>query len=86
MGDGAKEITAVCTNNSDRNAIGYGLISFVTSDIINASDITVITGELSAGFILTDSIGHFYLVTSVTESVIGITRLTKISKGGDIYE
>lgn len=85
-GNAAKEITAVYTSTSDRNGIGYGLTSFVSNDTINISDITVVSGEIMRGFIVTDSRGHFYVVTSVNEETVSVLRLSKIYKGGNTYE
>ena len=86
MGDGYKEITAVYINKTTRNNIGYGMIDFIPNNTINVSLITVISGEIKTGFILTDSKGHFYLMTEINAGVATIIRLTKIYRGGEVYE
>ena len=60
--------------------------SFINSDIINIEDITVISGTIGLGFIITDSQGHFYVVTNVNNDTVTVTRMTKIVEGGDVYE
>ena len=86
MGNSAKTLTAKYANETDRNNIGYGLISFVASDIINIEDIMIISGTLGLGFIISDSLGHLYVVNQMNAETVGVTRMTKISKGGDVYE
>ena len=86
VGNASKEITAIYANTKDRNSIGFGLISLISNDIINIEDINVISGEVGIGFILTDSKGHFYVITSVTDTVATIVRMTKVLKGGEVYE
>ena len=86
IGNSPKTITATYANETDRNNIGYGLISFVSSDIINITDITIISGEIGVGFIITDANGHIYIVTNVNQTTVTVTRMTTISKGGDVYE
>lgn len=82
----SKTVTATYTNETDRNNIGYGLISFIASDIINITDITIISGTIGVGFIITDIKGHIYIVTNVNQTTVTVTRMTTISKGGDVYE
>ena len=86
IGNSPKTITATYANETDRNNIGYGLISFIASDIINITDITIISGEIGVGFIITDVNGHIYIVTNVNQTTVTVTRMTTISKGGDVYE
>lgn len=86
IGTSAKVLTAKYANEADRNNIGYGLISFVASDIINIEDITIISGTLGLGFIISDSLGHLYVVNQMNAETVGVTRMTKILKGGDVYE
>lgn len=86
MSDSPKTLTAIYANTTDRNNVGFGLISFIDSDIINIEDITVISGTIGLGFIITDSQGHFYVVTNVNNDTVTVTRMTKIVEGGDVYE
>lgn len=86
IGNASKQITAVFSNPGDRNSIGYGLISFISNDIININDINIISGELGIGFIITDSKGHFYVVTRLDGNNATIVRMTKIYEGGEVYE
>lgn len=81
-----KTLTATYANETDRNNVGYGLISFKASDIINITDITIISGTIGIGFIITDSLGHLYVVTDVNQTTVTVSRMTKIQKGGDVYE
>lgn len=81
-----KTLTATYANETDRNNVGYGLISFKASDIINITDITIISGTIGIGFIITDSLGHLYVVTDVNQATVRVSRMTKIQKGGDVYE
>lgn len=84
--DHIKSVTAIYSRLSDRNDIGYVLTSLVESDNINVEDITIISGEIQPGFIITDSIGHLYTITSINDTTASITRLTRTQKGGNIYE
>lgn len=86
IGNSAKSLTAVFSNDSDRNNVGYGLTSFISSNIINISDITVISGQIAMGFLLSDSQGHLYIVTNVNADTVNVTRMTKTAKGGGVYE
>ena len=79
-------LTAKYSRVIDRNSIGYGLTSFISSDTINKTDITIIAGELGEGFIISDSAGHIYVVTSMDTTTVTVTRLTKVQEGGNIYE
>lgn len=81
-----KTLTATYANETDRNNVGYGLISFKASDIINITDITIISGTIGIGFIITDSLGHLYVVIDVNQTTVRVSRMTKIQKGGDVYE
>ena len=84
---GTTTLTAVYSTNTDRNSVGYAIISLKDVNTINNNDINVISGEIEAGFILTDSDGHIYLITSVDTSTDTSTiyRLTKIVQGGNTY-
>ena len=86
MNDSPKTLTAIYANTTDRNNVGFGLISFIDNDIINIEDITIISGTIGLGFIITDSQGHFYVVTNVNNDTVTVTRMTKIVGGGDVYE
>jgi len=88
IGNSSKILTATYSNETDRNNIGYGLINFISSDIINIEDITIISGTINIGFIITDINGHVYTVVEVnnTNNTVIVTRMTKIVKGGEVYE
>ena len=86
VGNAPLTLTATYANETDRNNIGYGLISFIASDIINITDITIISGTIGVGFIITDVKGHCYIVTNVNDTTVTVMRMTTISKGGDVYE
>lgn len=81
-----KTLTATYANETDRNNVGYGLINFKANDIINITDITIISGTIGIGFIITDSLGHLYVVIDVNQTTVTVSRMTKIQKGGDVYE
>ncbi len=84
--EGASNIVAVYANESDRNNIGYGLTSLINNNTINIEDITIISGEINTGFIVSDTLGHLYIITSINGNSATITRLTKTLKGGNVYE
>jgi hypothetical protein len=84
---GVTNLKAVYSTDADQNSIGY-----VESDLkdvtqINNTDIVVISGKIEIGFILTDSKGHIYIITSIDDAngISTIYRMTKIVKGGNIY-
>lgn len=83
---GITNLTAKYSLDSEQNNIGFVLTDLSNSNIINNEDINIIFGELNTGFIITDNNGHIYIVTNAGESTSSILRLTKILKGGDVYE
>ena len=82
------KLTAIYALTTDENDIGYSLVSLKDSATVNVRDITLVSGEVRLGCIITDNIGHNYIVRSVneTEGTATITRMTKINKGGNVYE
>lgn len=84
---GTTTITAVYSTDTEQNSIGYVETDLKSSSTVNNSDITVISGSIEVGFIITDSNGHIYIITSIDEStgVSTIYRMTKIVQGGNIY-
>lgn len=83
---GITTIRAVYSTDADRNDEGYVLTQVSNNNIINNEDITIISGELELGCMITDSKGHIYIATSIGSATTTVMRLTKISKGGDVYE
>ena len=83
---GASNIVAIFADEADRNNIGYGLTSLINNNTINTEDITIISGEIGLGFIVSDTLGHLYIITAVNGNSATITRLTKTLKGGNVYE
>ena len=81
-------LTAVYSTDEDKNNIGYVTTSLKSVNTINNENIIVTSGEIDTGFIITDITGHVYIVTSIeSESNMStIYRLTRIVKGGNIYE
>lgn len=69
-------------NINDNNYVGYSLTSLSNNDTINIEDITIISGELSPGFMITDNDGHIYVATDVVGNTAKIVRLTTV-QGGD---
>ena len=88
MGAHYVKLTAVYALTTDENDIGYSSVSLKGKDTINIEDITLVSGQIRLGCIITDNIGHNYIVRSVDEisSTAVITRMTKINKGGNVYE
>ena len=84
---GVTELRAVYSVDADRNSIGYATMSLKNTTTVNNADITVIAGQIEAGFILTDSIGHIYVIISVDNenNTSVIYKMTKTLKGGNIY-
>lgn len=83
---GVTTIYAIYSVDADQNNIGYVLTDLTNSNIINNEDITIISGTIGKGFIITDSNGHLYIINNYGTPSSGILRMTKISKGGDVYE
>lgn len=88
MGAHYVKLTAIYALTTDENDIGYSLVSLKDSATVNVRDITLVSGEVRLGCIITDNIGHNYIVRSVNEieGTATITRMTKINKGGNVYE
>lgn len=84
----AINLRAVYSTDADRNGIGYTTLNLKTASTVNNSDITIVSGTIGIGFIITDINGHVYVVTSVNTqtNTSTIYRMTKIAKGGNIYE
>ena len=82
------KLTAIYALTTDENDIGYSSVSLKNKDTINIEDITIVSGQIRLGCIITDNIGHNYIVRSVDEitNTAVITRMTKINKGGNVYE
>ena len=84
---GTTTLTAIYSTDSERNGVGYTTKSLKTTNTVSNDDITVISGEIQNGFILTDKDGHIYTITSVDSStnISTVYRLTKIVQGGNVY-
>ena len=82
---GTTTLKAVYSTNSERNDIGYTNLSLKNETTVSNSNINVVSGTLQNGFILTDSLGHIYVVTGINNEVSTIVRLTRTYKGGTIY-
>lgn len=85
--NGVTNLTAVYSTNAERNGIGYVTTNLKNINTIDNEDITIISGEIEVGFIITDVNGHIYLVTAVDtqNDTSTIYRMTKIVQGGNIY-
>jgi hypothetical protein len=81
----AVTITAVYSSDADRNNVGYVTTDLSSTETINNSDITIVSGEIGVGFIITDVNGQVYIITNVENDISTIYRMTKIVQGGDIY-
>lgn len=88
IGEHSVKLTAIYALETDRNDIGYNLTNLKESNTIDFEDIILISGEIKTGCIVTDIIGHNYIVRGVndTDNKITIIRVTKINKGGNVYE
>lgn len=84
---GTTTVTAVYSTDTERNSTGYVTSSLKTSSTVNNSNITMISGEISVGTLITDSDGHMYVITNIdsVNDISTIYRLTKIVQGGNIY-
>lgn len=83
------KLTAKYALETDKNDFGIVLNDLTESDTINKTDINIISGKIQNGMIITDTKGHNYIARISLETipdVITITRMTKIYKGGDLYE
>lgn len=85
---GVTNLTAVYSTINDRNNIGYTNTDLKSTSVISNNSITVISGTIGVGFIITDVNGHIYIVTAVDtqNNTSTIYRMTKIVRGGNIYE
>lgn len=83
MPKGSVNLIPVYSNTNERNNIGYTLTDLYDNDTILQEDIIIISGEIGTGFMITDVNGHIYVITSITESQINITRLTTKDTGTD---
>ena len=76
MPKGSVNLIPVYSNTNERNDIGYTLTDLYDNDTIALEDITIISGEIETGFIITDVSGHIYVITNIVDDKITITRLT----------
>lgn len=83
--EGTTTLRAVYSTNNERNDIGYTTLDLSSLSTVDNSNITVVSGTLQPGFILTDNGGHLYVVTMINNNTSTIVRLTKINRGGNIY-
>lgn len=86
MPKGSVNLIPVYSNTNERNSIGYTLTELYNNDTILLEDITVVSGEIETGFIVTDNSGHIYVVTSVVNTQAYITRLTTTDTGANVIE
>lgn len=84
---GTTSLTAVYSTDTARNGTGYVTMSLKTASTVSDADINIISGTVDVGFIVTDSNGHIYTLTSIdqVEGNHTIYRLTKILQGGNTY-
>lgn len=82
---GSTTLRAVYSTDSERNDIGYTALSLSDSTTVDNANINVISGTIQNGFILTDSVGHIYVIVNINSNISTIVRLTKIDRGGNIY-
>lgn len=82
---GSTTLRAVYSTDSERNDIGYTALSLSDSTTVDNANINVISGTIQNGFILTDSMGHIYVIVNINNNTSTIVRLTKINRGGNIY-
>ena len=84
---GITNIRAVYSTVEDRNDIGYVNSDLKSTNTITNSLITVVSGTIEIGFIITDINGHVYIITSVDDvnDTSTIYRMTKVTRGGNIY-
>ena len=76
MPQGSVNLTPKYGSTNERNNIGYTLTDLYDSGTIASEDITIISGEIRVGFIITDISGHIYIVTNITNNQLNIMRLT----------
>ena len=82
---GSTTLRAIYSTDSERNNIGYTALSLSNSTTVDNTNINVISGTIQNGFILTDSVGHIYVIVNINNNISTIVRLTKIDRGGNIY-
>lgn len=84
---GTTSVAAVYSTDANRNGIGYSTVDLKATNTVNNSTISVISGEIENGFIITDVNGHVYIVTNVDTQTDTSTiyRMTKIVRGGNLY-
>ena len=82
---GSTTLRAIYSTDSERNDIGYTALSLSDSTTVDNANINVVSGTIQNGFILTDSMGHIYVVVNINNNVSTIVRLTKIDRGGNVY-
>ena len=82
------KLIAKYTLITDQNDIAISLNNLTENDTINKNDLTLISGKFQKGCIITDSKGHNYIVMDMDEvtNILTIERMTKIYKGGVLYE
>lgn len=85
---GITNLTAVYSTNTERNSIGYVTTDLKSQTTINNENITMIAGEIEIGTLITDSNGHIYIITNINQQddISTIYRMTKIVRGGNIYD
>ena len=79
-------LTAKLVETSSRNSIGYITTPVDTTGIVLVEDITIISGQIEVGCLITDSLGHIYMITNYDTTSTSVTQLTKTLKGGNVYE
>nr|DAY48144.1 MAG TPA: hypothetical protein [Caudoviricetes sp.] len=77
-------LTALYEDASDPSDIGYTSEDLYGETQVDTSDITVISGTIGFGFILTDVKGHMYMVSELVDQTATIVRLTQKQSGGDV--
>ena len=82
---GSTTLRAIYSTDSERNDIGYTALSLSDSTTVDNANINVISGTIQNGFILTDNMGHIYVIVNINNNTSTIVRLTKIDRGGNIY-
>lgn len=82
MPNGPITLTAKYTDKNSQNDIGYTLTDIYNNDNISIENIIVISGTIQKGFIITDTLGHIYVVTDIISNTANITRLTT-KQGGN---
>ena len=81
MPSGSVNIIPKYHNSTDNNNIGYTLTDLSNNDTIDIKDITIISGTIQDGFIITDKNGNIYIVTGFTDTTCNVIKLTKTQGG-----